>query len=126
MLMSFFILSGLFIVLVAVLVNCAKEVVQSREALAEQRALLQQMMTSLTKTQGRGARSIARRSQSYRQILRDVPGGEGETLDIECHHGGCGIQHIDTCSASKAAAVGSDRIPPMAIVRRNPRRSCRQ
>ena len=74
MLMSFFILSGLFIVLVAVLVSCAKEVVQSREALAEQRALLQQMMTSLTKTQGRGARSIAMRSQSYRQILRDVPG----------------------------------------------------
>jgi hypothetical protein len=73
MLMSFFILSGLFIVLVAVLVNCAKEVVQSREALAEQRALLQQMMTSLTKTQGRGARSIAMRSQSYRKILRDVP-----------------------------------------------------
>ncbi len=39
MLMSFFILSGLFIVLVAVLVNCAKEVMQSREALAEQREL---------------------------------------------------------------------------------------
>ena len=76
MLMSFFILSGLFIVLLAVLVNCAKEVVQSREALAEQRAMLQQMMTSLTKTQGRGARSIAMRSQSYRQILRDVPGVE--------------------------------------------------
>jgi hypothetical protein len=76
MLMSFFILSGLFIVLVAVLVNCAKEVVQSREALAEQRALLQQMMTSLTKTQGRGARSIAMRSQSYREILRDVPSVE--------------------------------------------------
>jgi hypothetical protein len=76
MLMSFFILSGLFIVLVAVLVNCAKEVMQSREALAEQRALLQQMMTSLTKTQGRGARSIAMRSQSYREILRDVPSVE--------------------------------------------------
>jgi hypothetical protein len=76
MLMSFFILSGLFIVLVAVLVNCAKEVVLSREALAEQRALLQQMMTSLTKTQGRGARSIAMRSQSYREILRDVPSVE--------------------------------------------------
>jgi hypothetical protein len=74
MLASFLILSVLFIVLVAVLVNCAKEVVQSREAMAEQRALLQQMMTSLTKTQGRGARSIAMRSQSYRQILRDVPG----------------------------------------------------
>ena len=74
MLMSFCILSGLFIVLVAVLVNCAKEIVQSREALAEQRALLRQMMTSLTKTQGRGARSIAMRSQSYRQILRRRPG----------------------------------------------------
>ena len=76
MLMSFCILSGLFIVLVAVLVNCAKEIVQSREALAEQRAVLRQMMTSLTKTQGRGARSIAMRSQSYRQILSDVPGVE--------------------------------------------------
>ncbi len=78
MLMSFCILSGLFIVLVAVLVNCAKEIVQSREALAEQRAVLRQMMTSLTKTQGRGARSIAMRSQSYRQILSDVPGVEQE------------------------------------------------
>ena len=76
MLMSFLILSGLFIVLVAVLVNCAKEIVQSREALAEQRALLRQMMMSLTKTQGRGARSIAMRSQSYRQILSDVPSVE--------------------------------------------------
>ena len=76
MLMSFCILSGLFVVLVAVLVNCGKEIVQSREALAEQRALLRQMMTSLTKTQGRGARSIAMRSQSYRQILSDVPGVE--------------------------------------------------
>lgn len=78
MLMSFLILSGLFIVLVAVLVSCAKEVVQSREALEEQRALLRQMMTSLTKTQGRGARSIAMRSQPYRQILSDVPGVEGK------------------------------------------------
>ena len=76
MLMSFCILSGLFVVLVAVLVNCAKEIVQSREALAEQRAVLRQMMTSLTQTQGRGARSIAMRSQSYRQILSDVPGVE--------------------------------------------------
>ena len=76
MLMSFCILSGLFMVLVAVLVTCAKEIVQSREALAEQRALMRQMMTSLTKTQGRGARSIAMRSQSYRQILSDVPGVE--------------------------------------------------
>jgi len=76
MLMSFLILSGLFIVLVAVLVSCAKEIVQSREALAEQRALLREMMQSLTKTQGRGARSIAMRSQSYRQILSDVPGVE--------------------------------------------------
>jgi len=59
-----------------VLVNCAKEIVQSREALAEQRALLREMMQSLTKTQGRGARSIAMRSQSYRQILSDVPGVE--------------------------------------------------
>ena len=78
MLVSFFILLGLLCVLLWALAVCAQEVVDTRKVSDEQGEMLREMMTSLTRTQGRAARSIAMRSQSYRHILKDVPALEPE------------------------------------------------
>jgi hypothetical protein len=74
MLVSVFLLGAVICVLAWACVVQGQEVYESRKALDQQGELLGQMVSSLTRTQGRGARSIANRSQSFRHILRDVPG----------------------------------------------------